>query len=227
MASAELRSIIAALRTSARAPEERLALVRAYLAAGDPAMAAQEAEGLVSLGAEACPSIRAEALYVLGQARGLTGDSEGAMAAWKELLALDPRHRKGIMGLAALQSAEGQADSATETYARGLAQYPADSFLTYRLMALNPHHPYLLVARGDAAALTGDPELAMEYYQQAARLRPSDGEVLWRLAWACRRAGRPEWAVEAWKQAESADPGLLQKLYDRGAVLLQPQTGRE
>lgn len=223
MASAELRSIIAALRGSARAPEERLALVKAYLAAGETAPAAQEAEGLVSMGTEACPAIRAEALYALGQARGLTGDSEGAMAAWKQLLEIAPRHRKGIVGLAALYASAGQIDAAAEVYARGLDQYPADSFLAYRLMALNPHHPYLLLARGDGAALTGDPELAMEYYQQVAGLRPHDGPVLWRLAWAARRAGRTNWALEAWQQAEAADPHRINALYDRGRRLL----GRE
>jgi tetratricopeptide (TPR) repeat protein len=209
MASPELSRIIEQLRGNATAPAERIALAQALIAAGDPAEGCAVLEQLASPDANAC--------YLLGQARGLRQDRDGAIEAWRRTLEQNPRHREAILGLAALLGAAGDYPAAADAYALGLKGYPADSFLTLRLQSIAPGHPWLLVSAGDAAALEdGDLELALEHYQAAALAAPKDPDILWRLAWAASRTGHGDWAVTAWRKAVRLRPALTQELYAAG-----------
>jgi tetratricopeptide (TPR) repeat protein len=213
MASPELSRIIEQLKANADAPAERIALAQALIAAGDPAEACAVLEQLAS------PD--ANAWYLLGQARGLRQDRDGAIAAWRRTLEQNPRHQEAILGLAALLGAAGDYPVAAEAYALGLKGYPADSFLTLRLQSIAPGHPWLLVSAGDAAALEdGDLELALEYYQAAAQAAPKDPDILWRLAWAASRTGHGDWAATAWRKAVRLRPAVTQELYAAGRLAL-------
>ena len=203
MASPELLAIIENLAATAQTPDERLALARAYLAADDLPAAAAVAATLPE---------EPQALYLLGQIKGLLGDTEATITAWKQTLHHDPRHRKAILGLASLQADAGDTDGAITTYANGLHQYPADPYLLFRLHALAPGHAWLMVARGDSRALEGDAEGALEYYQHAAAMAADDARILLRIAWAARRSGHHQLALEACQR----QPSLIQELYNTG-----------
>lgn len=221
MPSEELRGIVDVLSREAGTPVERLALARAMLVAGDLEGARSITEALTAKSEGG-----AEAWYLLGQLRGLTGDPTGAIKAWERVLTIAPAHRKAILGLAALRKDGGDLPGAVEAYVHGLAHHPADEFLAARLRALDPGHPWLLVAEGDAAALDGDPETATEYYQRAAEAEPADTRVLWRLAWAARRSGRGDWAVAAWRKAVKARPSLLDEVVATGRRVWAAAGGR-
>ena len=207
MASPELATIIETLAATATTPDERLALARAYLVADDLQSAAAVAAELPD---------NAEALYLLGQVRGLLGDLAGAMTAWQQTLAVQPRHRKAMLGLASLQTDQGDVEAAMATYAHGLNHHPADPYLIYRLHALDPGHPWLMAARGDSRSLDRDPQAAHEYNQHAAAQAPDDPWVLWRLVWAARQSGHSTWALEAWRQLVARRPDFIHDLYTVG-----------
>ncbi|HLN63076.1 MAG TPA: tetratricopeptide repeat protein, partial [Symbiobacteriaceae bacterium] len=65
----------------------------------------------------------------------------------------------------------------------------------------------------DSRALDGDPEAALEYYQQAAAMAPDDPWIRWRLVWAARRAGYETWALDAWRQLTNLRPDFVHDLY--------------
>lgn len=219
MASAELSRIIERLKAEAGTPAERVALAQALIAAGDPAEACAVLEPLTS--DDPAKAQDANAWYLLGQARGLRQDREGAIEAWRGTLKRNPRHREAILGLAALLGAAGDYPGAADAYALGLRSYPADPFLTLRLQSIAPGHPWLLVSAGDAAALEdGDLELALEYYQRAAQAAPKDPDTLWRLAWAASRTGHGDWAATAWRKAVQLHPALTAELYAAGRLAL-------
>ncbi|MBC7930920.1 MAG: tetratricopeptide repeat protein, partial [Rubrivivax sp.] len=129
----------------------------------------------------------ARARFFLASALERAGDIEGALAAYRELAASQPRVAEGHLGLGVLLLKRGGADAE-----EGLMELE-------RALALNPNIYEARVALGRALVASGRAAEAVEHLQRAAELAPENPEPHYQLSLAYKRMGRSEDAA-----AESA-----------------------
>lgn len=143
------------------------------------------------------PAGDAASWQLLGHQRRSEGDFEGAIAAYRSALALDPNNVEANAGLGAALLAGGWAEAALEPLQRA-ADLAPNHFWSHRLLG----SAYLSLQRYPLAAN----ELTQAYI-----LKPDDLQILIGIALAQGRSGRRELALRTIGQlrARAADPGLL------------------
>ncbi|MDP3937132.1 MAG: tetratricopeptide repeat protein [Deltaproteobacteria bacterium] len=130
------------------------------------------------------------------KARGIyyvqTGNDQGAVTAFEEVLATDPRDSDALSYLAGLYLAGGRADDAEGAYKRLARLEPASSVPLTNLGGL-----YLNLGRFDEASTT---------LQEALRLDPSDSLAINNLAGVYYKTGRVDDAVRELNRAIEINP---------------------
>lgn len=169
---------LAALAVNNRAVE---ALGRGDLAAAEPRL-----EAAVKL----APSF-AGAYGNLGVLRRRRGDIPGALDAYRQALALEPRNPAILGNLAALYVGLGREREAQAAL---------------RLADMSMATTYTTLARGDLEAADGRIDVAMRFYKRAARLDPKIPEPHLAIARVERARGRIEDALRAAQRALSLAP---------------------
>lgn len=116
----------------------------------------------------------------------LRGDLESVVAAFEQVLALDPsypgaQHQRGL-ALAHL----GQHEAAVDAFVAAVALAPADADLR--------------LAGAQSLATLGQSEAALAAFEEVLRLRPGDEEALFGRAAALLLLGRDELALAAWDE---------------------------
>ena len=114
--------------------------------------------------------------YYLGSARLSQGQVEGAIAAFRDALAVDPAFAPAQRALADALYAANQVDESRALYER--------------LLASNPDDPRALRGLGRILSAQGDSAAAIERLEKAVKLAPRYGAAHYELALAYRDAGR-------------------------------------
>src|SRR5262249_11410991 len=125
----------------------------------------------------------AEAIFFLATTLERAGNDQGALDAYRKLIAMNPEAYQGHLGLGAM------------LLKRGGAQ--ADEGLQELQIALriNPNLYEARVALGRALINRGQPFEAIEHLQRAAELAPENPEPHYQLSLAYRRLGRKDEAA--------------------------------
>jgi tetratricopeptide (TPR) repeat protein len=158
-----------------------------HLAAGDLLDAEREFEAVVKLSPDF-----AGAYGNLGVVRRRRGDVNGALDAYREALALDPRDPTVLGNLAALYRGIG-----LEREARAALE----------LADLRLASPFTILARGDLEAADGNARAALHFYRKAARAGPKFPEPQIAIARLERAQGKPDRARRAAQRALRIAPG--------------------
>ncbi len=108
-------------------------------------------------------------------------DSDGAVAAYRRALAIDPEHADAHVNLGRLLHESGDAAGAEEHYRKALAARGDDATAAFDL--------------GVALEDLGRDIEAIEAYEKAVLLDPDHADAYFNLAGACERAGRPAAAI--------------------------------
>lgn len=109
--------------------------------------------------------LRAEALVDLSSARGLRGDTAGALEAARASTESDPSYSSGWVALArAITATKGDAAEATRAARQSVALYPAQT------------HAYITL--GQLAGRGGDRPAALAHFETALRVLPQDNTLL-------------------------------------------------
>jgi tetratricopeptide (TPR) repeat protein len=120
----------------------------------------------------------------LGICRQLTGDPDGAIAAWQEAAARDPHKARPCYRAAVAEEQRGNKLNALYWYRQALGRKPADEKLLTqlhsRITALE-NDPDQLRQQADRCADQGDTAGAVAVYEKIAGINPKDGEA-WREA---------------------------------------------
>ena len=219
-----LASCRAAYRLSPRDPDICSALVKASRAIlwfdpEDLAALHGQADGLIGLGRckEALEVCRRnlvlnpydiEAHAGIGDALWCEGDYEGAMAAYRVAIRIDPgpeRARRGFLKASqmAARARQGDAD-AQYLFAlalSGLGRTDRAIAVCEEAVRLNPGHAEALYLYGVLLSQKGRPEKAFEAYSDAARIAPDYAEAQYGIGNGHRDAGRFEEAVTSYRRA--------------------------
>ncbi len=131
----------------------------------------------------------------LGVLRRRRGDTSGALDAYRQALALDPKDPSILGNLAALYGGLGM-----DREARAALD----------LADLSRATPYTVLARGDLEAADGRIDEALRLYRKAARLDPKIAEPHVSIARLARSAGRIDQARRAASRAIKLDPGNVE-----------------
>jgi Flp pilus assembly protein TadD len=131
----------------------------------------------------------------LGVLRRRRGDTPGALDAYRQALALDPKDPSILGNLAALYGSLGM-----DREARAALD----------LADLSRATPYTVLARGDLEAADGRIDEALRLYRKAARLDPKMAEPQVSIARLARSAGRIDEARRAASRAIKLDPGNVE-----------------
>lgn len=131
-------------------------------------------------------------LLNLGAARYERGDLDGAEAALRRLVALDPGDARGWSNLCQVAVARGDAEVAVDAGRRAVAADPACFSCRQNL--------------GAALLTAGDPAAAAEAFRGAALLAPGEVVAWVALSGAHLAAGQRGEALEAARRAVALDP---------------------
>lgn len=145
-------------------------------------------------------------LLALGHSHWFAGRYAPAVAAFRELVALEPLHADGWHGLAVALQSQGLADDAGQAFARAIAIAP-DAF------EFRSQYAALLQARG---AL----EPAAEQWRAASELRPDDAWCAESLGICEQALGDVAAARAAYERALALAPGAARRL--KLATLVSP-----
>ncbi len=137
----------------------------------------------------------------LGLARWRTGDTAGALAAYRRALAIDPHQPTVLHNLATLYQSQGNFESARAALAA------AD------LKTVSPHS---LIVRGDLELMSGNVKEALRQYRSARSLAPKSPDPLLAIAKAESARGNRDAAREALQKAARLAPGdeVIRKLLE-------------
>ncbi len=154
------------------------------------------------MGSEDTPSHEAVAA-----AAGLhrAGDLEGAEAAYRRVLARDPRHSGALHLLGVLEHQRGRHDRAVEQIGRAITLDPSQA----------AYHNNL----GVALKATGRLDEAASAYREALRLAPGYADASANLGVALHELGRPAEAVPCFEAALRARPDHPDALYNLANLL--------
>jgi spermidine synthase/tetratricopeptide (TPR) repeat protein len=204
----------------------------------DPDRSLEVARGLAShgLGAEALALLEEaaraapgdfELVLHLGLLRATGGDAEGAAAAHREAVAIDPERALGHLNLGLARLAQGQVGRALVSLERAVELDPelaaAHAGLGYALMhrrnagerpeqvlrealRLDPRHRDARANLGQLLLRRGRPGEAVRVLRLAYRYHPYDADLLFDLALARREAGAPEAARRDLARVLAIDP---------------------
>ncbi|MCB0039001.1 MAG: glycosyltransferase family 39 protein [Caldilinea sp.] len=165
----------ATVQTAARALDElRAAVARAQAAAADAARAAS-------------PARRAAAQQLLQ-----SGDAEGALAAYRALVATDRQDRESRMGVAAALAALQHKDQALAEFRQISADWP--------------DFPFARLREGMLLEETGDLAAAIAAYRSAVAIAPDNADAHFTLAYALRRDGQRDLAMAEFQAGLALDP---------------------
>ncbi|HET6222861.1 MAG TPA: sulfotransferase, partial [Dongiaceae bacterium] len=203
------------LHRRGRLPEAEAAY-RAILR-GDPANAeALHLLGLVALQSgrpgEAVDLIRqalshrtkAAFSYNLGHACIALRDFPAAEAAFRQTLALSPRHAEALFHLGNLLRARDDRSGAVDHYRQAVT--------------VKPEFVEALINLGVLLAELGDREEAITHLERAHELRPEDADILVNLGATCAQISFTR-ATEAFRRALALQPGHLRALVNLGHIL--------
>jgi len=175
----------------AREPGNRYAMFRsgiAYSRAGAPRAAAERLTRAVDLD----PS-SADAHFALADALAKSGETERAIAEWREVIRLQPRRGVAWSNLGTLLAERGRGDEARQMLAKAVE--------------IEPDNPRLLVGVAQAERALGEPEAAIGHLEEAARVAPAEFRLAATLGILLLEQGRRDEA-EAWlarSRPEDAD----------------------
>lgn len=160
------------------------------------------------------------ALLLLANAADIERDSVEARKRLDAILALDATHEAARGQLARLLEATGDIDNAIVEYRRLIDLHPgrarqwyqaiADLKLRFddragavetftRIVQTSPGNATVLKDVAEQLARMGEPEKAIDYYEQSLRLQPDRHEIRLQLANTLNDAGRLEDALAAYK----------------------------
>ena len=117
--------------------------------------AALEAMELASSAPGLAPENTAYVLALVGQLRRLTGDPDGATAAYEQALTLVPDHAPSLAGLGRLAVGRGDLEEARARYERAAAVVPL---------------PEYVIALGEVLEVAGDTDAAKDQFELARAL---------------------------------------------------------
>lgn len=170
------------------------------------------------------------AWYLLGRA---ALDPVRANTAYAKALSLDPTYARAMMGLAALQRAQGNTADAEKLYRQALeldkSLSEAWSGLGACLVQQERHAEALDNALAAMAAIPYDregylaaavlePDMALQHLQRGVKANPNDPELLAALGKLQIGAGEYKAARESLDKALAASPADPQANYDRAVV---------
>jgi protein O-GlcNAc transferase len=150
-----------------------------------------QAEALYRAAIAAAPGHARAHLY-LGIVLAARNEQDGAIAAYEQVLAIDPAHAFGNYNYARLAFLRGD-----------LAR--AESLIGQALRA-KPEFVQALVVQSDIRDALGMPEQAVESLREALRLDPSSGGAWFNLALICLKLDRAEDAEDAVRHAVQIEP---------------------
>ncbi|MFV3129449.1 tetratricopeptide repeat protein [Niveispirillum sp. KHB5.9] len=168
-----------------------------------------------------------------------SGDVAGAAAAYRALLAADPRNAQllNLLGVASLQlgdaadavalltDAVGRQPTAADYHdnlgsALRAAGNPAPAVEAHRkALRLKPHHAPYLFNLGNALAAMGAHHQAVDAYQKSLSRRPGHAGAMFNLANSQRALGDLAGAGEGYRALLAGQPGHAQAWNNLGAVL--------
>ncbi|MDP9115228.1 MAG: tetratricopeptide repeat protein, partial [Acidobacteriota bacterium] len=141
-----------------------------------------------------------EAWLNLGLACWKFGDLDAAAAAFRAVLAMNPKQPDGLRSLAAVAIEQKNAAEAQEAMKK--------------LAALGASMPELNYNLGLLLQAAGDHNGAAECYRTTLQHKPQFSGALINLGHALRAAGQDEQARELWSQAVAADPEMAARCFE-------------
>jgi Flp pilus assembly protein TadD len=165
----------------------------------------------------------------LGVLLARTGRSEAAAQAFEAVLSAVPDHPQATINLALLYAARGDYSRAVPLFERSRLQEPANltvlsnlGFALYQLKradeatavldtaaSLAPTDPDVLYLSGLVAALRGQSESAVEFWQRALAQRPDFAAANFMIGEELRKQRRYEGAAEFYERALKQDANQL------------------
>jgi tetratricopeptide (TPR) repeat protein len=182
----------------ARAKAEADAIARANAEAEARAKSDAEAKAREAEAAARAARDRALEAFRRGVAAQKSGDRAGAIAAYREALAIDAGLAGAWTNLALALDAEGKREEALEA-ARTATRQPS--------MSDAPRRAHAMRTLGHVAANAGKRDEAIAAYQQALEADARQGEAATALARLCMESGDTEKAIAALQVAKAAGAG--------------------
>ena len=178
--------------------------------------------------------------YNLGIALNEQGDTEGAIAHYRQALDLRPSYGEAHYNLGRLLVQKGQVEEAIVHYEKALEINPADAeahnnlgatlFASGRVDEAIAHYRKALAARGDypdascnlASALlfNGDLDGAIKYYSACLAVSPNQVEAQYNLATVLLRIGRTDEAMAHYQKVLELSPDNADARANLGSVFL-------
>ena len=180
------------------------------------------------------------AQYNLGIALNERGDTDGAIAHYRQALDLRPSYGEAHYNLGRLLVQKGQVDEAITHYEKALEINPADAeahnnlgatlFAGGRVDEAIAHYRKALAVRGDyadascnlASALlfNGDLDGAIKYYSACLAVSPNQVEAQYNLATVLLRTGRTDEAMAHYQKVLELSPDNADARANLGSVFL-------
>jgi len=173
-----------------------------------------------------------DVVFLLGASRNAAGDTEGATAAFKDALRLDPHYFKAHFELGKLYEAAGQEGEALTEFERTVRDggRSPEAEQANRRLALFGTSPgaarqvRLALDRGLKALDAGDLEASKSAFQEVLSLVPGNVLAHYNLATVHTREGNNEQAITELDAALKADPTHFPSHY--GLALVYTGLGR-
>jgi Flp pilus assembly protein TadD len=119
-------------------------------------------------------------------------DYDAAIAAYDDLLKLDPRNEKAAIGISTTNLERGNAQAAEDALLKAAGSATAGREVYYSL--------------GDVKFTTGETDEAIKWYRKAAAADPAWGKPLYKLGLCALKQGDKQGATKLMDQAIAVDP---------------------
>jgi len=183
--------------------------------------------------------LAAESHYLRANKAIIAGDLPGAIAAYKDALAVDPNYADVLGDYASVLALQQNWQAAAEMFEKAIAARPEDSLVHTNyarvLMQLgksdqakkeldeafriDPKNRVALVALANVEMKEGRYDKAIGYLEKAITLYPSSANLHDRLAYVLGRSGEIGAAVKHSQEAVNLDPKMLSARLNLGANL--------
>lgn len=161
--------------------------------------------------------------FLLGRAAFALGDTAEARRKLEAAVASIPRYQAAHAQLAELYRRNGD-DTAAELARERARIFTAAPVLDDPVYALVPAEGVSSrwhILRGQSFLAGGDPSRAVEEFQEAVRILPTDAHAANQLASALEAAGRLEEAADAYRRALELRPGFTEATTGLAGVLFR------